>query len=54
MAPKSHSATNTTATGSSKNLPYASPMMVAANALARGRWGAPEGWVRGGRPLVLL
>jgi hypothetical protein len=53
-APKSHSATNTTGTGSSKNLPYASPMMVPANARARGRWGAPEGWVRRGLQLVLL
>lgn len=54
MTPKSHSATDTTATGSSKNLPYASPVMVPANARARGRWGAPEGWARRGRPLVLL
>jgi hypothetical protein len=53
MAPKSHSATKTTGTSSSKNLPYASPM-VPANARARGRWGVPEGWVRRGLQLVLI
>jgi hypothetical protein len=53
MAPKSHSAAKTIGTGSSKNLPYASPM-APANARAWGLWGAPERGACEGRSLVVV
>ena len=40
MAPKSHKPTNTTGTGISKNLPYASPMEL-SEARARGTGRVP-------------
>src|SRR5215211_6139514 len=46
-APMSHNTTNTTGTGSSRNLPYASAMRP-ADLSARARCSAPGGPVRGG------
>jgi hypothetical protein len=47
IAPMSHNTTNTTGTGSSRNLPYASAMRP-ADLCARARCSAPGGPVRKG------